>query len=56
VWLKVYLQLKGLTKEFDKKKAVDNLSLTIEKGEILCLLGPSGCGKTTTLKRKLILL
>ncbi|MBB6698390.1 ATP-binding cassette domain-containing protein [Clostridium algidicarnis] len=46
----MYLQLKGLTKEFDKKKAVDNLSLTIEKGEILCLLGPSGCGKTTTLK------
>lgn len=50
MWLKVYLQLKGLTKEFDNKKAVDNLCLNIEKGEILCLLGPSGCGKTTTLK------
>lgn len=46
----MYLQLRGLTKEFDNKKVVDNLSLNIEKGEILCLLGPSGCGKTTTLK------
>lgn len=46
----MYLQLKNLTKEFNTKKAVDNLSLSINKGEILCLLGPSGCGKTTTLK------
>lgn len=46
----MYLQLKDLVKEFEEKKAVDNLSLSIEKGEILCLLGPSGCGKTTVLK------
>lgn len=31
-------------------KAVDSLSLTIEKGEFVCFIGPSGCGKTTTMK------
>jgi iron(III) transport system ATP-binding protein len=31
-------------------KAVEELSLTIDDGEFLCLLGPSGCGKTTTLR------
>lgn len=46
----MFLQLKNLTKEYNKEKVVNDLSLDIEKGEILCLLGPSGCGKTTTLK------
>lgn len=46
----MYLQLINLNKSFGEKKVVKNLSLSIEKGEILCLLGPSGCGKTTTLK------
>ncbi len=31
-------------------KAVDNLTLEVEKGEFVCFIGPSGCGKTTTMK------
>lgn len=46
----MYLQLNNLSKSFGDNKVVNQLSLSIEKGEILCLLGPSGCGKTTTLK------
>ncbi|MFZ5818240.1 MAG: betaine/proline/choline family ABC transporter ATP-binding protein [Bacillota bacterium] len=34
----------------DGTRAVDSLSLEIEKGEFVCLIGPSGCGKTTTMK------
>lgn len=46
----MYLQLNNLTKEFNKKKALDSFNLSIEKGKLLCLLGPSGCGKTTALR------
>lgn len=46
----MFLKIENLRKSFDDLVAVDDLSIGVEKGELLCLLGPSGCGKTTTLK------
>lgn len=43
------LKIQNLSKSFDDKKAVNNISFALEKGEILAILGESGSGKTTLL-------
>lgn len=43
------IQTIGLTKEFNGFKAVDNLNLRVEKGDIYGFLGPNGAGKSTTI-------
>ena len=43
------IEIVGLTKKYGDHVAVDNLSLSIEKGEIFGLLGPNGAGKSTTI-------
>jgi len=45
-----YLDLHRVTKRYRGVTAVEDLSLSVIEGEMLCLLGPSGCGKTTTLR------
>ncbi|PGZ57395.1 ABC transporter ATP-binding protein [Bacillus cereus] len=44
------IAIKNLTKNYKEHTAVDNLSLTIEKGEFFALLGQNAAGKTTTIK------
>ena len=44
------LRIKNLEKSYGKFKALDNLNLEIEKGEIFGFIGPNGAGKSTTMK------
>jgi ABC-2 type transport system ATP-binding protein len=46
----VVLSTHGLTKDFKKLRAVDNLDLSIRRGDVFGFLGPNGAGKTTTIR------
>ena len=44
------IEVKEVTKKYGKKKVLDGISFTAEKGEITCLIGINGVGKTTIMK------
>ena len=44
------LELKNIKKSFDQNVILKDLSLNVEKGEVIVILGPSGCGKSTLLR------
>ena len=43
------LEIVGLSKDYNQKKAVKDISFKLNKNEIIGILGPNGCGKTTTI-------
>lgn len=47
---RILIEVKNLSKNYGKIKAIKNLNFTVDNGEILGLLGPNGAGKSTTMK------
>ncbi len=50
------VQARGITKAFDKTRALEGIDLNVPHGTVLALLGPNGAGKTTTVRILTILL
>lgn len=46
----IMLRVEGLTKKYRKIVAVDNISFSLNQGDVVGLLGPNGAGKSTTIK------
>src|SRR5258708_3382654 len=44
------IKIENLVKSFGAKRAVDDISFTVERGEVLGFLGPNGAGKSTTMR------
>ena len=50
------IEIKDLSKSFGSFKAVDNISLTVNQGDIYGFLGPNGAGKSTTIRMMMSLI
>ena len=44
------IETHDLAKSFDNRKAVDGVTMAVEKGELFCLVGPDGAGKSTVIR------
>lgn len=47
---KKMIEIKGVCKDFNEKKVIRDISLTVQKGDHIAIVGPSGCGKSTLLR------
>lgn len=50
IYNKPIIEVKNLSKSYGKKQVLNNISLSLEHGQIIGLLGPNGCGKTSLIK------